>query len=152
MELSYTCAGEEDIEAVYSFCRELILQYEDLSSIDRNAVLGWVRRKLEHQIGEYTCVWADAEKAGYYHFAPSQGEMELDDLYLFPPYRGQGIGTAVLRRCLSSTQLPVFLYVFCRNTRAVALYRRMGFSVAQTVHNTRYLMRWEGENAPKPEN
>lgn len=152
MKLSYTCATEEDIEAVFSFCRELILSYEDLEHIDLDAVLAWVRRKLAKQIGEYTCVWQNGEKVGYFHFTPSQGEMELDDLYLFPAYRGQGIGTAVLEHCLASTKLPVFLYVFCRNTRAVALYERMGFAVVQTIPNSRYRMRRPAPPAPALEN
>ena len=85
MKLDFRPAQPEDIEPLFAFNRELIDAYEDKSLIDYGRVLAWVRRKLEQRLDEYTCVWAGGQKAGYFHFYPSDGEvMELDDLYLFP--------------------------------------------------------------------
>ena len=147
MKLDFRPAQPEDIEPLFAFNRELIDAYEDKSLIDYGRVLAWVRRKLEQRLDEYTCVWADGQKAGYFHFYPLDGKvMELDDLYLFPAFRGHGIGTEIIRACCrAAAGRPVVLYVFVRNTRAVALYRRLGFCVAAQSSPTRYIMRREAD-------
>ena len=147
MKLDFRPAQPEDIEPLFAFNRELIDAYEDKSLIDYGRVLAWVRRKLEQRLDEYTCVWADGQKAGYFHFYPLDGKvMELDDLYLFPAFRGRGIGTEIIRACCrAAAGRPVVLYVFVRNTRAVALYRRLCFCVAAQPSPTRYIMRREAD-------
>lgn len=147
MTLDFRPAQPEDLEPLFAFNRELIDAYEDKTQIDRGRVLAWVRRKLERRLSEYTCIWADGQKAGYFHFYPSDGEvMELDDLYLFPAFRGRGIGTAVIRACCQTAAgRPVILYVFVQNTRAAALYRRLGFRIAAQPSPTRWIMRREAD-------
>ena len=145
MTLSYSPAQPEDIDQIYLLCKELIQTYEQLDSIDYPKVLRWVRQKIESSIGEYVVIYADSMKAGCYHFYRNEdGFLELDDLYLFPPFQNQGIGTAVIQKCCASTTEPIMLYVFTRNTRAVALYERLGFQITTTVHQTRYIMRRYG--------
>ena len=145
MLLTYQPANASDLDALFAFNKELIDQYEDLSHIPYQKVLAWVRQKLEQQIQEYTCIFADGKKAGYYHFSPMDSDtMELDDLYLFPAFRGHGIGTAVIQKCCTETSQPILLYVFQKNTSAIALYQRMGFQIqcnTQNVSRTRYIMR-----------
>lgn len=147
MKLDFRPAQPEDIAPLFTFNRELIDAYEDKSLIDYGRVLAWVRRKLEQRLDEYTCVWADGQKAGYFHFYPLDGKvMELDDLYLFPAFRGRGIGTEIIRACCrAAAGRPVVLYVFVQNTRAVALYRCLGFCVAAQPSPTRYIMRREAD-------
>lgn len=145
MLLTYQPADASDLDTLFSFNKELIDQYEDLSQIPYQKVLAWVRQKLEQQIQEYTCIFADGKKAGYYHFSSMNSDtMELDDLYLFPAFRGHGIGTAVIQKCCAETSQPILLYVFQKNTGAIALYQRMGFQIqctTQNVSRTRYIMR-----------
>lgn len=146
MHLTYQPAQQDDIEVIYTFSEELIDQYEDKGQIDRSKTMAWIRQKLEDQIQEYTCIFADGKKAGYYHFSPfDNGRMELDDLYIFPFCRGRGIGTAVIQKCCAETDLPILLYVFQENKRAIALYQKLGFKIqCQTSHvsNTRYIMQY----------
>lgn len=141
MRLTYEPAAAADIEPIYQCCIRLIWQYEDLESVDLSRVLPWVRRKLEARIGEYTRVLDDGHLVAYYHFAPADGKMELDDLYvLSEERRGQGLGTAILEKCFRETEQPIFLYVFQKNTRAVALYTRLGFRITETIGSSRYIM------------
>lgn len=143
MNITYQKATETDIEPVCDLCRRLIHDYEDLESIDYPKVMQWVRQKLETSIGEYTAIYADGQKAGYYHFHKNEnGVYELDDLYIFPPFQNRGIGTAVVRKCCVSVDSQVMLYVFIKNERAVALYRRLGFAVTEMVGGSRYIMHY----------
>lgn len=142
MDLSYEQAKTEDAEQIYTLCRQLILEYERIENVDLEKVLRWVRRKIENCIGEYTAIYTDGEKAGYYHFFQNEdGLYELDDLYIFPEFQHRGIGSEVIRRCCASVLEPVMLYVFIGNQRAVSLYRRFGFEVVKTIGDSRYIMR-----------
>ncbi len=146
--MEFTCqpAHPEDIEPIYLLCKEHICQYEQLDAIDFPKVMQWVRQKIERSIGEYTVLSVHGQKAGYYHFYRDENDqLELDDLYLFPAFQNQGIGTAVIRNCCASTTEPIFLYAFAHNTRAVALYKRLGFQVIETVHQTRYIMKYQND-------
>lgn len=142
MNITYQKATEADIAPIYELCRCLILDYENLETIDYPRVTNWVRKKLEKSIDEYTVIYADGQKAGYYHFFQNvDGQFELDDLYIFPAYQNRGIGSGVVAKCCASVDAPVMLYVFIKNERAVDLYQRLGFEISETIHGSRYIMR-----------
>ena len=142
MKITYDRAASSDIEPLYQLCKRLIDHYENVECIDYERVLRWVRQKLETSIGEYTAVYADGQKAGYYHFYKNEdGEYELDDLYVFPQFQNRGIGTAIIEKCCRSVNEPVTLYVFIKNERAVSLYQRLGFAIAETIGDRRYIMK-----------
>lgn len=143
MTLEFRNAEEEDIPEIFAMSRTLILDYEDLTQIDLDKVLAWVHRKIRENIGEYVCVYADGKKAAYYRLTAADGGTELDDLYVLPHFRGKGIGSTILERCIRSSAQPLFLYVFCKNVRAVSLYERTGFSVTRQVSPSRAIMTYQ---------
>ena len=87
---------------------------------------------------------ADAKPVGRLLIYPQPGAMRLVDIGLLERYRGQGIGTVVLRNlqqeCLdkgSGLELQV-----ARTNRAANLYLQMGFAVAS--QDAMYVqMRWQ---------
>ena len=138
MQPTYEPARPEDAPVIFGFARELIERYETDPDLDLNMALDWTRRKIEKRIGEYTRVLLDGAVAGFFRFVPDGERMELDDLYVLPAFQNRGIGTAVLRRCLSQGK-PVYFYVFTGNARAVALYEREGFRKTEDVSPTRMI-------------
>lgn len=143
MELTFSPATAEDAAEIFNFARELIETYEDPRETDLDRALKWTRRKIETHIEEYRCVYCGGQKAGFFRFVPCEDGMELDDLYILPEYRGRGIGTAVVGRCCAETVLPVMLYVFTKNTGALNLYQRLGFTITEQVSKTRCILRRE---------
>ena len=139
MELVYGPARAEDAPVIFGFARELIETYETDPDLDLAMALDWTRRKIEKRIGEYTRVLLDGETAAFFRFVPDGDRMELDDLYVLPAYRNRGVGTAILRRCMGLGK-PVYLYVFTKNTRAIALYEREGFRRIEDASPTRIIM------------
>lgn len=146
MSLTYQNASAEDAPVIFSMCKSLIDTYEDISQIDYDKVIKWVQQKIDKNICHYICVMLDDEKVGYFHLQQEAEEAELDDLYILPKHRGKGIGTKVLSYCIDRTETPIFLYVFRKNTGAIRLYTRMGFSVSEEVGNTRLIMRRKVDN------
>lgn len=143
LELRFCPASRVDIPVIFSMAKELVDTYEDLATIDYDKVMGWMRRKISENISEYTCVFVGTEKAGYYRLTPETDQTELDDLYVLLRFRGQGIGTAIMKRCIEQANGALYLYVFRGNTGAIKLYSRMGFFVSQNVSPTRMIMRRE---------
>ena len=141
MDLTYSPAAPSDAGTIFELCKALIDKYEDISTIDYDRVLAWVRYKIEGNISEYRCILADGAHAGYFRLCPAEDGWELDDLYIFPEFQNRGIGTAVIRDCCEKG--PVMLYVFRKNTRALALYRRLGFREVDTAGQTRLILRKE---------
>lgn len=141
-EITYYTAKIEDIEPIFQLCRQLILDYENLENIDSDRVLNWVHKKIEKSADEYTVVYVDGHKAGYYHFYKNEDDdFEIDDLYIFPEFQNKGIGSTIIRKCCSEVSEPVMLYVFIKNQRAVSLYKRLGFEIVETVKDSRYIMK-----------
>ena len=145
MNLLFEQAQPDDIDQIYAFCRDLVERYEDPEDVSIPDALAWTRRKITKLIGEYVRVVSDGQTVAYYHFSPEEGKMELDDLYVLPEYRGRGIGTAIVQKCCSETELPVFLYVFTENKAAVSLYEKAGFRMIKPVGKTRCIMQREPE-------
>ena len=83
----------------------------------------------------------DGERCAYYRLCE---DGELDDLYVLPTFRNQGIGSEVLKKCIAESTKPLYLYVFSRNVRAISFYDRFGFSIRETVGKTRLIMARNG--------
>ena len=69
--------------------------------------------------------------------------MELDDLYIFPEFRSKGIGSVIIQKCIEESDSTIFLYVFAKNVRAIALYEKLGFKIVKNIRDTRYIMERE---------
>ena len=143
MNLIFEQACVRDADVIFDLCRTLVVQYEDPAQLDIPRVLAWCRRKIDRYIEEYTRVILDGETVGYYRLFPDGEQLELDDVYVLPPFRGRGIGSAILGKCCLETDRPITLCVFKENTGAIALYTRFGFVVTEAVSTTRLLMRRE---------
>ncbi len=133
VKLTYVPATKNDIESLIQFNKELIDTYEDKTLIDYTKVLEWVHHKIENHIHDYSRIIKEDQIVGYVHFYEFEDKMELDDLYIFPAFRNQGIGTEVIKKCLSETNRDVMLYVFNKNVRAYALYQKLGFQLTKKM-------------------
>jgi len=141
--LEYKNADRSDIDAIYQMVEILVRKYEDPTVTDITHALKWCRTKIEGNYEAYTCIYADGVKAGYYHLTEHLDlRTELDDLFVLPAFRKQGIGTEVLTKILKETDEPVYLYVFQENVGAVSLYTKLGFNVTKIVSPTRMIMEY----------
>ena len=141
MNLTVTKASESDIPVIFEQAKALIDAYEDMNAIDYDKVLAWVKRKIETKLSEYRCALWNGEKCAFWRICD---DGELDDLYVLPGFRKQGIGSEILRITIEETEKPLWLYVFSRNVRAIAFYDRHGVSCSRIVGPTRLIMERKG--------
>ena len=143
--LTYAKAKPDDIPLIYQMASELIAQYEDFSGMNKEKVLTWTKRSIECHLPQYTRVCLNDQLAAFYRLTAEDDKYELDNLFVLPCFRGQGIGSEILRKCISETDRDLFLYVFRENTGAVRLYERMGFRITESVSTTRQIMTYAKE-------
>ena len=141
MTLAYCPATESDVLAIFEQAKILIDTYEDTAAIEYDNVLAWVKRKIDSCISSYTRVTLAGETCAYYRLCD---DGELDDLYVLPDFRNQGIGSEILSKCAQESKQPLWLYVFSCNTGAISFYKRFGFSVRETIGTTRLIMARNG--------
>jgi ribosomal protein S18 acetylase RimI-like enzyme len=91
----------------------------------------WYREhytRATHQI-----VMVDGEPAGRLFVQRGEAEIRIVDIALLPEHRGNGVGTALLRDLFAEADAAgkrVTIHVE-RFNRALRLYERLGFSVAE---------------------
>ena len=137
--IEFKQAKAEDADIIYRLCIENVDAYEDTASFDYGKVKDWIKRKINKFTDEYVRIYKDGAVCGYYRVCKDGEEYELDDFYLFEEYRGKGIGTYVMNHILDDNVGDFFLYVFKRNTAALGLYQKFGFTVREDL-GTRYIM------------
>jgi ribosomal protein S18 acetylase RimI-like enzyme len=104
------------------------------------------RRRFQRRFasGNDRIILVDGERVGVLAVEERPTELFLANIEIVPPWRGKGLGTAILRSLIArgrGRRLPVTLQVLKVNRRALALYEREGFKhVGETP--THYLMRW----------
>lgn len=109
---------------------------DDLERHPHHSVQAW-RAVLEADGPERTTeiVMVEGDSAGFVRYGPYDGPLagwlgRLDALYLLRPFRGRGLGTALIHRARARLAeaglVPVVTDAFAFNTRALALYRRLG--------------------------
>jgi ribosomal protein S18 acetylase RimI-like enzyme len=88
--------------------------------------------RLDHPCAEHTIVVVDDSAAGRLIVDESGDQIKVIDLALLPEYRGQGIGTSLLRGVLDRADRmgrAIVLHVE-KQSRAVRLYERLGFLIS----------------------
>ena len=137
------------IARVHMISRVVTMPYLPPQKRSHEQVTRWVRDVLLRQCRAWVAV-RDAEIMGY---AALDGDM-LEDLYLRPDVRRQGIGTLLLDEVRRHSPDGVSLHVFQQNTDARAFYERHGFTVFDTNDGDRNMenlpdmtLRWTPDSA-----
>lgn len=91
--------------------------------------------RLDHPNADRKIVIVEDVPAGRLITDGSDGPVEVIDVALLPEYRGQGLGTSVMRGVIAQADRlgrAVRLHVE-KQSRAIHLYERLGFSICGDV-------------------
>jgi ribosomal protein S18 acetylase RimI-like enzyme len=138
---------ERDFEAVATLARTIWLaHYTTIITTDQIEYMlagRFTPANLRRYLGAHDR-WMDVLLAqgahiGYcsYALTSTAAEMKLEQLYLLPQFHGQGLGKLMLehveRQSLQRRCRMLVLQVNKRNDKAIAVYRRAGFTVREEV-------------------
>jgi ribosomal protein S18 acetylase RimI-like enzyme len=136
MDITYRLAAIADIEMLLSYMRELYEQ--DHLEFDEFATCSALKQIIQDDsLGRVWLIQAEDEPIGYivltlgYSLEYQGRDAFVDELYLHPDYRRQGIGTKSLQFvefiCQSLKVQALHLEVNRDNIEAQQFYRKLGY-------------------------
>ena len=140
MNLTFQQAEIKDADPIFRLAQQLVREFEDAETVDLGEVEAWMQRKITLKIQSYQRIVLSGTVVGYFRMEDQNDRTELDDFYILPEYRSQGIGTQVLLRCMEQAKNPIYFYVFNENQDAIRFYQRCGFQIVSSVSATRSIM------------
>ncbi len=100
--------------------------------------------RQKHHAGDYILVRVRGQLAGFCCFYREGSVMEVHDLCILPEHRCCGLGTALLQRCISSTELPIQTYLYDADLFTTSLFSKAGFRREASL--TASVSRWRFDN------
>lgn len=120
-----TSADATELTEVYLRSRNTLASYAPLAHSEA-AVRDWVANILI-PTGSVTVAVNNDRLVGMAAHSIVDGVAWLDQLYVCPQFKRQGIGTSLLKSVKSQTDGKLQLYTFQMNHDAAAFYERHGF-------------------------
>ena len=139
--------GGEEVEAIAALARE-IWQDAYLALIGQDQIdymLGerYGAHRMREELARPDIWWrqirVDGERAGFYAclLGLTQGEMKLDKLYVHPAHQRRGLGGLLVAHAVELARSQgchtLVLTVNKRNEKAIAAYRKYGFTIRESV-------------------
>lgn len=146
-------AMPEDRNFLYQLKKEVNLGYI-------SAIWGWDEDYQQEEFDrdfqkreEFSVIVSDDADAGFLQLQRGADFLNVAEIHLLPAFRGQGLGTAVLRYIQAlgdKEELPVLIGCFRANQWARDLYLRLGFQPAGES-DTHYLFLYYPTKLPQEE-
>ncbi|VWD40892.1 GNAT family N-acetyltransferase [Burkholderia contaminans] len=128
-------ADAAEVAEVYLRSRDTLASYAPLAHSEA-AVRDWVANVLVPS-GNVTVAVNDNRIVGMAAHVVADGVAWLDQLYVCPECKRQGIGTSLLESVKSQTVGKLQLYTFQMNLDAAAFYERHGFIAVEYSDGSR---------------
>ena len=146
-------AMPEDRNFLYQLKKEVNLGYI-------SAIWGWDEDYQQEEFDrdfqkreEFSVIVSDDADAGFLQLQRGTDFLNVAEIHLLPAFRGQGLGTSVLRYIQAlgdKEELPVLIGCFRANQGARDLYLRLGFQPAGES-DTHYLFLYYPTKLPQEE-
>ena len=133
---------ESNIEKLIEYKKRTIYEYaEKLSDEEINKINNYVENNIPKIIDNYYNIIVDEKIVGCLLLTNKDDGKLLDEIYLEEQYRNQGIGTDIIKNILKQNNI-VYLWVYKKNTKAIKLYKKLGFNIIEET-DTRYYMKYK---------
>ena len=130
-KLSIRKARASDSEFVFTVKKAAYREYVE-------QVWGWEddyqreRHNREFDSHDFHIIQFREIDVGFFITSSTSDTLKVNQIYILPEYQGKGIGSACMTRIIDDANLEqksVVLKVLKVNTRSIALYRRLGFTI-----------------------
>ena len=134
-------ANIDDVSILIDYKLKNIFDYaENLSLEEIKQINNYVKSNVPKEIDDYRVICINDKKIGCLLVVNKDDGVLLDEIYLEEKYRNKGIGTSIIKKILSNYNI-VYLWVYKLNTRALSLYKKLGFKIIDETE-TRYYMKY----------
>ena len=130
-ELSFRKAHTSDSEFVFTVKKAAFREYIE-------QVWGWdddYQRELHNRrfvSQDFRIIQFRGTDVGFLATSSTPDILKVNQLFILPEYQGKGIGSACMTRIFDDANLegkPIALQVLKVNTRGIAFYQRLGFTI-----------------------
>ena len=134
-------SSTNDIEILIEYKKRTIFEYaKDLLEDDINKINRYVEVEVPKLLDHYSNVVIDNKIGGCLLLTDVDDGILLDEIYLEEEYRNKGIGTDIIKNVIKENDI-VYLWVYRENSKAVSLYKKLGFNVIDKT-DSRYYMKY----------
>lgn len=122
-------ATADDLEFVKSAKISNIFEnIKDVSDDERVKILSYVDRYMARFLKDFKIITVGETKCGCFLLRDYEDGVLLDEIFLIPEYREWGIGMHIINDILSKNKIT-YICVYKNNTRAIKLYKKLGFVI-----------------------
>lgn len=141
MNYKLQLSSKKDMDILIQYKLNNILSYvNELSNEEMNEINEYVKDSVSKQIDKYKLIYINGKKCGCVLVEDKDDGVIIDEIYIEKEYRNNKIGTDLIKKIISNNKV-VYLWVYKTNSKAINLYKRLGFIIIKETKN-RYYMRY----------
>lgn len=135
-------ASKKDIPRLIKYKKDIIYMYsKDLAEDERNKIDEYVITSVNEMFKDYYNIIIDDKIIGSILLKDMPQGKLIDEIYIEKEFRNNGIGTDIIRKMLENNR-NIYLWVYKENSKAVLLYKRLGFIIVDGT-DSRYYMKYD---------
>lgn len=146
-------AAKKDIPRLIKYKKDIIYMYsKNLAEDEKNKIDEYVTSSVNEMFKDYYNIVIDDKIIGSVLVKYIQEGKLIDEIYIEKEFRNSGIGTDIIMKLLKeSNNNNIYLWVYRENTKAVVLYKRLGFKIIDETES-RYYMEYNVKRQKQNEN
>lgn len=134
--------SKKDIPRLIKYKKDIIYMYiKDLAEDERNKIDEYVITSVNEMFKDYYNIIIDDKIIGSILLKDMPQGKLIDEIYIEKEFRNNGIGTDIIRKMLENNR-NIYLWVYKENSKAVLLYKRLGFIIVDET-DSRYYMKYD---------
>lgn len=132
-------ASKKDIPRLIQYKKDIIYMYsKDLVEDERKRIDEYVINSVNETLKDYFNIIVDDKVIGSVIIINLRRGKLLDEIYLEKEFRNNGVGTDIIRKIIENNK-SVYLWVYKENSKAVSLYKRLGFKIIDETESRYYM-------------
>ena len=137
-------ASKKDIPRLIQYKKDIIYMYIKCLSEEeeeKENINEYVINSVNEIFKDYYNIIIDDKIIGSVCIRDLENAKLLDEIYLEKEFRNKGIGTDIIRKIIENNK-NIYLWVYKENSKAVLLYKRLGFIIVDET-DSRYYMKYD---------
>lgn len=135
-------ASINDIKRIKKYKLKTIFDYaKDLDQSEIEKINNYVNETVPNQIDEYKNIILNGSIVGSILLTKIVNGILLDEIFIEEQYRNKGIGSTIIKDIITNINCNIYLWVYKDNTKAIKLYKKLGFTIKDET-DSRYYMEY----------